>query len=506
MPLPNENPANAIELPGSFPGFIVGNNTGVTQDSGVWYKYRRLPNSYWHRMFFFSTRYNPAAGDQNPARPLRTILRLYYGGVELDYFPPDLPSQNQNYSGWERGSQVMGIPNTADFIYIRIDGVNGEEGEFVLSWGEHRNQTLNACEGHSVRLPGEECAGLLTLGDVNISDREQSFGVLPPGIYLVRYLRGAWSTHFFSMNFAVVPQGNPLESLTVQVAGQVCPWIGASGSKLTYAEIEFSNRCLRASVPLPAGGEPKLVFFDHQPQGNFSNTNGYDIDPAYKNPMFGIYRIRPHFVADGGSCVALSGRYRCTLRFKNLTDATWTELTAALVVGGGITNPSAPVAVTIDGLQSRQVSFDHDITPAGNAHLTATLQLSSAYETIAPLTYDLIAVLTVSVTGVGFLRTCSGLPTYYVNVVVGNVGTFQTMNLVAIVSFSNGVTPVLRDGPQVCQVRSSYTIGVIGVGGSGFPQNLGARVPTGVTSCVMTITLTDGAVNHGTRQVNINFT
>jgi len=520
MPAPaNDNFASAEVISG-FSGTADGTNVEATVEAGeptgsktVWFKWTTPDHLahgvHWRHAMFFSTRYNAGS----PVSPLKTIVRVFQGTAVDDLTEVGYLRTSQSYSagGWERGSQVVFnaqlnvSSGVGEDYYIRVDGFNGEEGEFLLTWGKYRTQTFNACSQQTMNLGiGETCEAILTLDDVRVSSSHQDFGTFGLGNYIVRYVRGAWCAHSPFADWSVVPP--ELGSQLLRIKDAVGTQINFSQQERwdTYADAELRSWCVYARLIQPSSGLIQLYFDDFLAQ----NLNAEEVDATYTNPMFALYRVRPVFIEFGASVFHISGnRFRGTFTIKNLTQSDWVDITVTLQAIGNISGVGSTPLWAVGALSNAPVpEIEFDILPAGNTSAIATLQLTNGgIDTFDSLVFDITPRISAEVLTVGYGAACIDNPIGVMNVTVMNSGFCQTVDLVATVTaLTPGIDRFRR--PSDCAITNVFSVGAINPNGGTAALSIRFhRTDASIVAATLRFQFQDGPVDHGTFDFDITF-
>lgn len=211
MPPTNDNFANAQVLDPNANGIAsnqtafavsVGSNIGATAEPGepqfglksVWYKIT-IPFGFPSTIYFSTTR------NRQP-KPLRTFLQVFQVVPGATPSPANLhevtylAAYKTGYGGWDLGSMVAISILDNNVYYIRVDGVNGAEGNFQLTYGQYFNLKFGSCSGcAAIFTLGYSCVGTSGAYDFTTSPLV-GFGKnsYPPGRYSIHYCGG--SVHF----------------------------------------------------------------------------------------------------------------------------------------------------------------------------------------------------------------------------------------------------------------------------------------------------------------------
>jgi hypothetical protein len=499
MPGPaNDNFANATAL-GGYAGAASGSNIGATGEAGepanagktVWWVWSPPVAETGGGRYVFGTRYRPGVG--LPETSIATVINVYRGTTLAGLVQVGAAT---TYAGWERQGEVTFDADPSHTYYIRVDGIAGAEGNILLWWEPATQLEPGDCSG----CPPGNSFGRTCVGNWNPDiSREGTmvFSGVPAGVYELAYCRGSWN---YRDGWVVsrVPQSAlqtwPLGDLSgyffyaeysnngIQHAGlpePVPPGVGYGNRFLA----EDAAKCSRLVFRHDAAAPIKLRFTD--------NAFGDNVPAPYDStPTYVLNKIAMAFKAKTATFFLDSpGVYDSSFLFDNLSDITWTSVSATLALTGGIVACSnCPLTgITINANQvNKAVGFVFTVSPSSKLDVMATILFSDAFGNSAAIVYDLTPRITITfgrvTTGtlagarrwiITFNIKCDGLP---------------TLALVVTPRLTGGVSD-LRDWSSGAPI-SSIAVGAVSSNISTFSLAF-TPTPVGLTGVTFTFDLAD---------------
>ena len=349
------------------------------------------------------------------------------------------------YGTHGNGSVVSFVPAPGATYYIRVDGVGGDVGYFLLQWEVGSDLTPGACDGCGPSTwPDEECCGSAQVTDIFTSPSKASFGNWGAGQYVVRYCHGAMNLYTSEPPWARWMVGD-----TEFGGSHIRPCFYESGNSgdnfssaalsgpgrvyLTQAEAERYNRCDSLSF-VHSGGEIWMRFEDN-PLGD--NAHGSP------DPIYMLWRCRPVFRF--GYCYASwAGDTAIVADFTlvNLNGGVWYNVSADVAISGGVTGSDGPHTFNMGSAGSEAtLQFNLAVGSAAAVDLTATLQFNDGSSTVfGALTVHFFSMIGDCTFGQLYSTGMrNGIPTNMFAITPTNSGNLATKAMTVVVTGTNGL-------------------------------------------------------------------
>lgn len=473
MPPTNDNWANATVLSTANSGSLAGNNFGATSEVGepvnngrtVWYSWTPAVG----QQTYFST-----LSTGFVVSPLRTKLQVFKQSgfpidvahmAEITYLPNS--GNTVAFNNWDYGSRV-GLYSAAGTTYwIRVDGVAGLQGNFTLSWGEFARTQLG-CNNCPMDVDDMICEGAV-IPDVT-ANSNPSFGTFARGIFLVRFVGGAFNVgianvdvdgvaipwtvflnvvsagnhseytiHYFLATVATAVQlGNRPPANPNSVGGLVNAWRNQQDAQTAFFSTCAGNQLKHS------GGAISVEFTDTFYGDNMAGS---------PSPTFCLTRLVPKlsFRNTCASWTSVGSAATCDFNITNLYPVEWDSVTATLDTFGGISGASTVTGITINPLGDPDATVTITFG-ASTTLVTARLRLSCA-DWLSDFVVDIYLGPVIIISKVNKTGQSGSVINY--DAIIKNLG-FWTINVVTTLTLSGGLTFDVS-GTQFSTVTSGPT-------------------------------------------------